>query len=110
MSIKTDDVRARLEALREEILALSRGASEDRKPVVLDQQSVGRLSRQDSLQVQAMARAADARRVVQLKQIEAALKRLDEGDYGFCVECGETIEDRRLKMDPATPRCAGCAG
>ena len=103
------DIRSRLEALRDEILALSEGAREDRKPVTLDQQSVGRLSRQDSLQVQAMARAADARRVVQLQQIEAALMRLEEGDYGYCVECGEEIEPRRLDLDPAIPRCAACA-
>lgn len=103
------EIQNRLEALRAEILALSSGASDDRKPVELDQQSVGRLSRQDSLQVQAMARAADARRVVILRQIEAALARLKEGEYGYCVICGEAIEPSRLSADPATPHCVGCA-
>ncbi len=101
--------RSRLVALREELRALSKAACEDRKPVSLDQQSVGRLSRQDSLQVQAMAQAQDARRAKELQRIEAALKRLDEGEYGWCVGCGEAIADKRLEIDPAAPRCAECA-
>lgn len=101
--------RQRLLALQSELRDLSEAASEDRKPVELDQQSVGRLSRQDSLQVQAMAKAADARRAQELRRIEAALQRLEEGEYGWCVECGEAIESKRLDVDPAAPRCAGCA-
>lgn len=101
--------RARLMALRDELVALSADAAEDRKPVALDQQSVGRLSRLDSMQVQAMAKAADARRAQEIRRIDAALKRLDDGDYGFCVACGETIADKRLELDPAAPRCADCA-
>lgn len=95
--------------LKAELLALSEAADEDRKPVELDQQSVGRLSRMDSLQVQAMAKAADARRAMELRRIDAALERVEEGDYGYCVECGEEIEAKRLDVDPAAPRCAGCA-
>lgn len=101
--------RTALLDLRAELLALSEAADEDRKPVELDQQSVGRLSRMDSLQVQAMAKAADARRAMELRRIDAALERLEEGDYGYCVECGEEIETKRLDVDPAAPRCAGCA-
>ncbi|MEO1038623.1 MAG: TraR/DksA C4-type zinc finger protein [Pseudomonadota bacterium] len=100
--------RSRLEAFRDELQQLSRAAAQDRKPVELDQQSVGRLSRQDSLQVQAMARAADARRASELRRIEAALARVDAGEYGYCVECGDAIEARRLDVDPAAPRCAAC--
>jgi len=109
MSEAENTARARLEALRQEILALSRTAAEDRKPVSLDQQSVGRLSRQDSLQVQAMAKAADARRASELRRIDAALARLEDGEYGWCVECGEAIDARRLEIDPAAPRCRECA-
>lgn len=101
--------RTRLLALKEELLALSRAGSDDRKPVELDQQSVGRLSRQDSLQVQAMARAADVRRTQEIRRIDAALKRIEEDEYGWCAECGEAIEARRLEIDPAAPRCSACA-
>lgn len=109
MSVDLNTARQRLLDLKEELLALSRSGDEDRKPVVLDQQSVGRLSRLDSMQVQAMAKAADSRRAVAIRRIEAALKRLDEGEYGWCVECGEEIAAKRLESDPAAPRCAGCA-
>lgn len=104
-----DGVRARLTALKAELEALSAAGADDRRPVTLDQQAVGRLSRQDSLQIQAMAKAADARRALEIKRIEAALVRLDNGEYGFCVRCGEAIADKRLGVDPAAPLCATCA-
>jgi DnaK suppressor protein len=109
MAIDPETARARLDALKADLLALSQSASEDRKPVELDQQSVGRLSRQDSLQVQAMAKAAEARRAQEIRRIDAALQRVEDGEYGWCAECGEAIEDRRLDLDPAAPRCAACA-
>ena len=101
--------RAELERLRQELVALSEAAADSRKPVELDQQSVGRLSRQDALQMQAMAQAADAQRALQIRRIDAALGRLDEGDYGFCVTCGEEIPAGRLKLDPAAAVCVACA-
>lgn len=109
MNTDLDAVRQRLLALRAELIALSEGGREDRKPVELDQQSVGRLSRLDSIQVQAMAMAANARRSQEVRRIDAALVRLDAGEYGWCVECGEAIADRRIESDPAVPRCADCA-
>jgi RNA polymerase-binding transcription factor len=105
-----DTARTRLEALKTELLLLSENASDDRKPVVLDQQSVGRLSRLDSIQVQAMAKAADARRAQEIRRIDAALVRLASDEYGYCVACGEAIASGRLDADPAAPRCADCAG
>ncbi len=44
----------------------------------------------------------------ELRMIEAALGRIDSGDYGFCVTCGEPISAERLDLIPATPFCAGC--
>lgn len=107
--MSSEDARTKLMALRQELLDLSDAARDDRKTVELDQQSVGRLSRLDSMQVQEMAKAANARRTVEVRRIEAALARVDEDDYGWCVECGEVIEPARLALDPAVPRCAGCA-
>ncbi|MEQ8433150.1 MAG: TraR/DksA C4-type zinc finger protein [Oceanicaulis sp.] len=109
MTEQEKTAHARLIALKDELTALSQTSSEDRKPVSLDQQSVGRLSRQDSLQVQAMAKAADARRAGELRRIDAALTRIEEGEYGWCVECGEAIGEKRLEIDPAAPRCRDCA-
>ena len=44
-----------------------------------------------------------------IKKINEAIDRLDEGEYGFCVSCGEKIEPKRIKLDPAAPLCAQCA-
>jgi RNA polymerase-binding transcription factor DksA len=45
----------------------------------------------------------------ELQLIEAALKRIDEGTYGKCVDCGKTIEKRRLQALPEAERCLSCA-
>ena len=78
------------------------------KTVVLDQQSVGRLSRMDALQQQAMAKATQARRGQQRQRILAALARMDEDEFGYCTECGEDIPVKRLALDPTTPTCVRC--
>lgn len=48
--------------------------------------------------------------LVEVRMIEAALRRLDEGKYGQCVNCGEAISDARLDAVPHTPLCKDCAG
>ncbi|MDX1485112.1 MAG: TraR/DksA C4-type zinc finger protein [Alphaproteobacteria bacterium] len=102
--------RERLEAELKALESESADAKESRAPVELDQQSVGRLSRMDALQVQAMAQETERRRQGRIKVIGAALKRIDEGDFGFCIACGEGIPAKRLELDPATPTCVDCAG
>lgn len=77
--------------------------------VELDQTSVGRLSRMDAMQMQAMAKAEQARAQAQLRRIAAALKRIDNGEYGDCLHCGEPIAIARLEVDPAAPLCIDCA-
>ena len=77
--------------------------------VELDQTSVGRVSRMDAMQGQAMAIAANQRRQIELQKIGAALKRIEQEDYGICVECDVEIAEPRLKLDPATPLCIDCA-
>ena len=77
--------------------------------VELDQQSVGRLSRMDALQNQAMAQATGARRTAERQRLIAALKRMDHGEFGYCEECGDEIAEARLRLDPAATRCVDCA-
>ncbi len=79
------------------------------KTVALDQQSVGRLSRMDALQQQAMARATATRRAQMRQRITAALARLDEGEFGYCLGCGEDIAIKRLELDPTVSTCISCA-
>lgn len=102
-------VRDRLEALKRELTMLSDMSEESRATVALDQQSVGRLSRMDALQGQAMAQAAERQRRLDIQRIDAALKRQADGDYGYCLTCGEEIAEKRLEVDPAAALCVECA-
>ncbi|MDC0656503.1 TraR/DksA C4-type zinc finger protein [Leisingera sp. SS27] len=86
----------------------ARGA-DAREVVELDQQMVGRLSRMDALQMQAMAKAQGARRQLETQRLKAALARMDKGEYGFCEDCGEDIALKRLQLDPAALKCISCA-
>lgn len=110
MTIDMEKARTRLDNKRTELEAQSALASEARRPVELDQQSVGRLSRMDAMQQQAMAQAAERSRQRELTRIELAERRLREGEYGWCAECGEEIPDGRLAIDPMAEKCVHCAG
>lgn len=103
-------LQVQLEQRREELLATNDMGQASRKPVELDQSSVGRLSRMDAMQNQAMAQATQRRRLVELRRIEQAFEAIAQGEYGFCIECGEEIALKRLEIDPAAMACVKCAG
>ncbi|MDN3521791.1 TraR/DksA family transcriptional regulator [Halomonas ramblicola] len=103
------EVRERLAALRARLEEESASSSDARDTVMLDQTSVGRLSRMDALQGQAMAKAEEQRRQLALKRITAALTRIERGEYGECIECGEWIGRARLEWDPLVLKCIDCA-
>jgi DnaK suppressor protein len=109
MTIDLEEARKALLARRDEILDLSKISSESRDAVALDQQSIGRLSRMDALQAQAMAKANERQRQIELSRIEAALRRIAEDEYGYCQKCGEEIAPQRLKANPAAAFCVDCA-
>jgi DnaK suppressor protein len=102
-------VRAALQARLRQIEAGNALGKEDRAIVGLDQQSVGRLSRMDALQRKEMASANERRRATEAQRLRDALARLEEGEYGFCQECGEEIAPARLALDPAAALCISCA-
>ncbi|MDB2523082.1 TraR/DksA C4-type zinc finger protein [Alphaproteobacteria bacterium] len=99
------EIRKRLLAKKQEVTDLLNSNAEDAAPVELDQSQQGRLSRMDAIQQQAMAAETQRRRQRDVHLLDAALKRLDEGEYGYCVNCGEAIGTERLALDPATPFC-----
>ena len=102
-------IEQRLRARREELLRLTAAHEEESDPVELDQSSVGRLTRLDALQGQAMAAEVERRREREVARIDSALERIAGDEYGYCVSCGEPIAPRRLELDPATPLCLSCA-
>jgi RNA polymerase-binding transcription factor DksA len=54
-------------------------------------------------------RKAKPPRENELLRIAAAIRRIDTGNYGFCVVCEEPIAPNRLEADPAVPACVDCA-
>ena len=77
--------------------------------VELDQARVGRLSRMDAMQAQAMSRETGRRRRQHILNIDTALERIEYGEYGLCFECAETINPKRLQADPTATLCIACA-
>lgn len=100
------ELRADLVRLEQELLA-TRADSSRRETVDLDL-PIGRLSRVDALQQQAMAQAEHRRAGLRLEAVQAALSFHAEGDYGFCKACGEDMPWGRLKARPETPMCVPC--
>jgi len=103
-----ESIRARLLELRDELQRALAGAKSQGGTVSLDQSAVGRLSRMDALQQQAMAQAQERRTELRLEQLGHALARLDNGVYGDCVQCGDAIGEARLRARPETPFCLDC--
>lgn len=106
---KTHHFTRLIQARLQELQAQSAAGQAARAVVELDQQSVGRLSRMDALQNQAMAQAHQSRRDLEVRRLQAALNRIDEGEFGFCEECGDPIPTGRLELDLAATRCVSCA-
>jgi len=77
--------------------------------VELDQSKVGRLSRMDALQAQAMSLETKRRRQLELTKIKSALLRIENDEYGFCLRCDNEIPENRLQIDPAATHCINCA-
>ncbi len=102
-------LRAQLEGELLELDQEDSATADDRATVQLDQQSVGRLSRMDALQRQALAQATRRRRDARRLRINAALARMDDGEFGYCADCGEDIAEKRLALDPTITLCLECA-
>ena len=103
------DYHKQLQQMREELLANAATTDAQAAVVELDQSKVGRLSRMDAMQAQAMAQAAVSRRKQQLRRIEVALQKLKDDEFGFCAVCEELINPLRLQLDPTVLMCINCA-
>ena len=106
---KLQQYRERLLEMRAAIEDLHSSRKGSSSTVELDQARTGRLSRMDALQGQAMAKAGQVRSQLELRRNEAALKRIDSGDYGYCIDCEESISPARLDANPTVTLCVDCA-
>lgn len=104
-----EQFRQQLLEMRVKLQQIEQESKHSADTVELDQAKVGRLSRMDALQGQQMALESERRRKLQLQKIEGALRRITEEEFGYCFKCGEDIDKRRLRADPANTKCIKCA-
>ena len=91
------------------LLSVTKAGARAAQTVELDQARVGRLSRMDALQEQAMSQERLRRRDNELAAIAAALTRIALDEYGDCTECGNVIAEKRLEFIPSVSLCLKCA-
>lgn len=103
-----ETLRDALEAQRLALENQLRLGSDSARPVELDQQSVGRVSRVDAIQQQQMARASQDQAERLLRQVRQALQRIEAGEYGACQNCDEPIAFARLQAQPFARLCIDC--
>lgn len=100
--------RGALEAIILELDGALEGSAEAARPVELDQPAMGRVSRIDAIQQQKMTEANRAAQRTRRSLARSALGRLEAGDYGDCLSCGEEIGARRLQARPESLYCVEC--
>ncbi len=94
---------ARLDDLKESLSSMK----ESSKPVDLND-PIGRLSRMDAIQQQQMILNARKQLEVNLQLVDAALERFEKGTYGYCLQCDEEIDQKRLLAKPEAAFCTKC--
>src|SRR4051812_24181038 len=106
-----DELKAILEERRREIMSEVQGRMRDVRAEgtgsgvqgVLDAAETSELDIQDEIEFALIQMKAET-----LNKIEEALRRLEEGTFGYCFECGEEISERRLRALPFAVRCKDC--
>ena len=110
-SARYADLKRILEDRRREIVSEVQGKIRDvrsesaNSPTtgVLDAAETSEADIQDDIEFALIQMKAET-----LHKIEEALRRLEEGTFGYCFECGEEISERRLRALPFAVRCKDC--
>ena len=98
-------LRSRLESKKSELTArLERITANVRRGLETDSKERAK-QLEDSEVVDALGNEARE----ELKKISLALRRMDEGTYGTCADCGETIQPARIEAYPYASECIDCA-
>lgn len=100
------------EKIRKEILNLEKslsGLEESSKPVAPDN-AIGRLSRMDAINAKSISENSLINIKNRVAKLKIALTKVDEPDFGICVECEEPIPMGRLILIPESLVCVNCAG
>jgi DnaK suppressor protein len=104
-----NELRKMLEERRRELMSDVQGRIRDvradgnKDRDVLDQGESSEVDIQEDIEFALIQMKSET-----LNKIEAALRRLEEGTYGGCFECGEEISEARLRALPFAVRCKDC--
>jgi len=97
-----EELKADLIALEADLAAHVSQMGNSAKAVSLDT-PIGRLSRMDAMAHQQVAKAGKVAAQRRLGQTRAALRRFEDGTYGYCLSTDEPIGYARLKIRPEAP-------
>lgn len=108
MSLNFDEIKEKLLKERDEIILMLEDLKQEVRDAVSEQVSASdevadkyELKQEIHLQQEVLEE--------RLTKINFALERLSNNTYGICSQCGQAIEEVRLKIDPATNLCRKCA-
>lgn len=101
------DFKKLLHSRKAELTEMLSTMKESSKPVDLND-PIGRLSRMDAIQQQQMVLNARKQTEINLQLVDAALERLSKGEYGYCLQCDEEIDQKRLLAKPEAAFCTKC--
>ena len=110
-SERYDELKKILEERRREIMSEVQGRMRDVREEgagstvqgVLDSVESSEADIQDEIEFALIQMKSET-----LNKIEEALRRLEEGTYGYCFECGEEVSEKRLRALPFAVRCKDC--
>lgn len=103
-AVLKDNIQGKIEEIKENIdsyKALTKPVSPDN--------AIGRLTRMEALNSKNVNEAALSKAKTTLKKLERALSKIDDPDFGLCIECEEPIPYARLAILPETNLCVHCA-
>jgi DnaK suppressor protein len=109
--VRYNELKAILVERRREIMSEVQGRMRDVRAEgagsavqgVLDAAESSELDIQDEIEFALIQMKAET-----LNKIDEALRRLEEGTYGYCFECGDEISEKRLRALPFAVRCKDC--
>ena len=109
--VRYNELKGILEERRREIMNEVQGRMRDVRSEgagsavqgVLDAAESSELDIQDEIEFALIQMKAET-----LHKIDEALRRLEEGTYGYCFECGDEINEKRLRALPFAVRCKDC--
>ena len=83
--------------------------TEESAEAVSPDKGLGRLSRMEAMQDQQLMLEARRRKKMQKVAVQSALQRIENGQFGICIFCGNLIPEERLEVAPESSSCVNCS-